>query len=47
MVLNLILVHFFSLPNFDWSKNAIIFGADKSSPVYIGNKKKDRYLSSW
>ena len=31
----------FSSPNFDWCKNAIIFGVDNSSSVDIDNKKKD------
>ena len=31
----------FSIPNFDRSKNAIIFGVDMSSSVPIYNKKKD------
>ena len=26
---------FFSFPNFDWSKNVIIFGVDNSSSVHI------------
>ena len=31
-----------SIPNFDWGKNAIIFGVDMSlSIMYIDNKKKD------
>ena len=29
-----------SLPN-DWSKNAIIFGVDMSSPVHTNNKNKN------
>ena len=39
MVLDLILVHFFSFPGFDWCKN-VIFGVDNSSCVHIDNKKK-------
>ena len=31
----------FSVTNFDWSKNVIIFGVDNSSSVHIDNKKKD------
>ena len=31
----------FSIPNFDWGKNAIIFGVDMSSSVHANNKKKD------
>ena len=30
----------FSLPNFDWGKNTIIFGVDNSLSVHIDNKKK-------
>ena len=30
----------FSLPNFEWGKNAFIFGVEKSSLVYFDNKKK-------
>ena len=30
----------FSIPNFDWGKNAIIFGADMSSFVHANNKNK-------
>ena len=41
MVLDLILIHFFSFPNFDWGKNVIVFGVDNSSSVHIENKKKD------
>ena len=36
----------FSLPNFDWGKNVIVFGVDNSSSVHIVNNKV-RYLSSW
>ena len=36
----------FSLQNFDWVKNAIIFGVGNSSSVHIDTKKK-RCLSSW
>ena len=32
--------YFFSLPNFDWCKNAIIFGIGNSSPLHV-DKKKD------
>ena len=35
---------FFSVPNFDWSKNVIIFGVDVSSSVHIDNKKKDALI---
>ena len=31
----------FSIPNFDWGKNAIIFGVGMSSSVYADNKNKD------
>ena len=31
----------FSIPNFDWGKNVIIFGVDMSSSVYSNNKNKD------
>ena len=31
----------FSIPNFDCSKNVIIFGVDMSSSVYANNKNKD------
>ena len=31
----------FSIPNFDWGKNAIISGVDMSSSVHIYNNKKD------
>ena len=31
----------FSVTNFDWSKNVVIFGVDNSSSVHIDNKKKD------
>ena len=34
----------FSIPNFGWGKNVIIFGVDRSSSVYINNKK--RHLNS-
>ena len=40
MVLDLILVNFFSVPNFDWSKNVVISGVDNSSLVHIDNMKK-------
>ena len=30
----------FLIPNFDWGKNAIIFGVDMSSSVHIDNKNK-------
>ena len=30
----------FSLPNFNWGKNVIIFEVDMSSSVHIDNKKK-------
>ena len=41
MELSFILVHFFSIPNFDWSKNGIILGVDMSSSVHANNKNKD------
>ena len=31
----------FSVPNFDWGKNAIIFGVGMSSSVHANNKNKD------
>ena len=31
----------FSVPNFDWGKNAIIFEMSYSSSVHIDNKKED------
>ena len=31
----------FSILNFDWGKNVLIFGEDNSSSVHIDNKKKD------
>ena len=31
----------FSIPNFDWGKNVIIFGLDMSSSVRANNKNKD------
>ena len=31
----------FSIPNFDYGTNFVLFGVDKSSPVHIDNKKKD------
>ena len=31
----------FSIPNFDWGKNVVIFGVDMSSSVHIDNKNKD------
>ena len=31
----------FSIPNFDYGRNFVLFGVDKSSPVHIDNKKKD------
>ena len=40
MVLDLILVNFFSIPNVDWSKNFVIFRVDNSALVYTDNKKK-------
>ena len=30
----------FSIPNFDWVKNVIIFGVDMSSSVHVDNRKK-------
>ena len=40
MVSDLILVHFFSLLNFDWGKNFVIFGVHNSSSVHTDNKRK-------
>ena len=31
----------FSIPNFEWGKNTIIFGVDMKSPLHIDNKNKD------
>ena len=31
----------FSIPNFDWGKNIIIFGVDMSSSVHANDKNKD------
>ena len=31
----------FSVPNFDWVNNIVIFGVDNSSSVRIDDKKKD------
>ena len=31
----------FSIPNFDWGENAILFGVDMSSSVHPNNKNKD------
>ena len=31
----------FSIPNFRWSKNTIIFGVDMTSSVHVNNKNKD------
>ena len=31
----------FSIPKFDWGKNAIIFGVDMSSSVHANNENKD------
>ena len=31
----------FSIPNFRWSKNAIIFGVDMTSSVHVNDKNKD------
>ena len=31
----------FSIPNFDWGKDAIFFGVDMSSSVHNNNKNKD------
>ena len=35
----------FSVPNFDWSKNAIICGVDMNSSVHANNNLC--YLNSW
>ena len=40
MVLDLI-GSLFSVPNFDWSKNVVIFGVANSSSVHVDNQKKD------
>ena len=34
----------FSIPNFDWDQNAIIFGVDMSSYVHVDNKNKDMLI---
>ena len=31
----------FSIPDFNWDKNDIIFGVDNSSSVHVDNNKKD------
>ena len=31
----------FSIPNFDWDKNVIIFGVDMSSSVHANNENKN------
>ena len=41
MELDLIL---FSVPNFDWGKNVIIFGVDMGSSVHIYNKKQQFFV---
>ena len=41
MVLNLILVDFFSYSGCDWGKKFIIFGVNNRSSMQIDNKKKD------
>ena len=41
MVLDLILVHFFPLTNFDWVKNVVIFRVDSSLSVHIDYNKMD------
>ena len=41
MVLDLILIHFFNITNFDWGKHVIIFAVDMSSYVHIDNENKD------
>ena len=34
----------FSIPSFDWAKNAISFGVEISSSVHIDNKNKDTLI---
>ena len=34
-------ISFYSIPNFDWNKNVIIFGVCMSSSVHANNKNKD------
>ena len=34
----------FSISNFDWGKNATVFGVDMSSPMHANNKNKDNLL---
>ena len=41
MILDLILVHFFSLSNLDWGKNTIIFWVNNTLSVHVDNKEKD------
>ena len=41
MTLDLILIHIFHIPNFDWGKHVIIFAVDMSSYVHIDNENKD------
>ena len=41
MVLDLILVRFFSNQNYDWGKNVVIFELYSSSSVHIDKKKKN------
>ena len=36
----------YSIPNFDWGKNSIIFGVDMSSSVHTDNKNKDILILS-
>ena len=43
MISDLIFVHIFDFPNFDWDKNATIFVVDNNSPMHTDNKKK--YIS--
>ena len=35
---------FYSIPNFDWGKNAIIFGVDTSSSIHNDIKNKDIFI---
>ena len=45
MILDMILVHFFSYQGFDMGKNVSIFGVDNSYSLHVVTRKK--YRSSW
>ena len=40
MKLDLILVHLFYFPNFEWGKNVAIFEVDMNSSVHANNKNE-------